>query len=146
MSYNLERTLNCVLISRDIENEKTICLTQTSENKMNHCYMKWTVCIAGAKYKTSTNSQELCFYFSLSPVRLSIYGRKKDKLNAREPFLLVLLNMACLRISKWHRKGRQTTKNADLLMLSPQYPRIPKNQRIPKIKSSLLLTSKAKIL
>ena len=61
MSYNLERTLNCVLISRDIENinQKQICinftnnancLTQTSEIKMNHCCMKWTVCIAGAKY------------------------------------------------------------------------------------------------
>ena len=88
MSYNLERTLNCVLISRDIENEKTICLTQTSENKMNHCYMKWTVCIARAKYKTSTNSQELCFYLSLSPVRLSIYGRKKDKLNGWRAFFV----------------------------------------------------------
>ena len=59
MSYNPKRTLNCVLISRDIENEKQICinftnnancLTHTSENKMNHCYMKRTVCIAGAKY------------------------------------------------------------------------------------------------
>ena len=95
MSYNLERTLNSVLISRDIENEKQICinftnkancLTQTSENKMNHCYMKLTVCIAGAKYKTSqqTVKNSVAISRSLRLVRLSIYGRtEKDKLNAR---------------------------------------------------------------
>ena len=35
MSYNLERTLNCVLISRDIENEKQICINFTNKFHAN---------------------------------------------------------------------------------------------------------------
>ena len=87
MSYNLERTLNCLLISRDIENEEQICLnftnnanclTQTSEIKMNHCYMKWTVCIVGGEIlKLNKQSRTLFLFLAHSGPIIHLWQKER---------------------------------------------------------------------